>query len=79
MSMIPECHKNKQYSGLKVAFRSGAVMGLTGVGLGLPDIALWRLSSVHIGGKDRSGHTAEDSEAALDVAEGYVAAGHAEI
>ncbi len=30
-------------SGLKVAFRSGAVMGLTVVGLGLLDIALWYL------------------------------------
>jgi len=30
-------------SGLKVAFRSGAVMGLTVVGLGLLDIALWFL------------------------------------
>ena len=29
--------------GLKVAFRSGAVMGLTVVGLGLLDIALWFL------------------------------------
>ena len=28
-------------SGLKVAFRSGAVMGLTVVGLGLLDIAIW--------------------------------------
>ena len=28
-------------AGLKVAFRSGAVMGLTVVGLGLLDIALW--------------------------------------
>lgn len=28
-------------SGLKIAFRSGAVMGLTVVGLGLLDIALW--------------------------------------
>ena len=28
-------------SGLKVAFRSGAVMGLTVVGLGMLDIALW--------------------------------------
>ena len=30
-------------AGLKVAFRSGAVMGLTVVGLGLLDIALWYL------------------------------------
>ena len=30
-------------SGLKVAFRSGAVMGLTVVGLGLLDIAIWFL------------------------------------
>ena len=30
-------------SGLKIAFRSGAVMGLTVVGLGLLDIALWFL------------------------------------
>ena len=30
-------------SGLKVAFRSGAVMGLTVVGLGLLDIAIWWL------------------------------------
>ena len=28
-------------SGLKIAFRSGAVMGLTVVGLGLLDIAIW--------------------------------------
>ena len=36
-------------SGLKVAFRSGAVMGLTVVGLGLLDIAIWWfiLSSVY--------------------------------
>ncbi len=36
-------------AGLKVAFRSGAVMGLTVVGLGLLDIALWWLvlSSVY--------------------------------
>ncbi|MBR1868560.1 MAG: sodium-translocating pyrophosphatase [Bacteroidales bacterium] len=30
-------------SGLKIAFRSGAVMGLTVVGLGLLDIAIWYL------------------------------------
>ena len=30
-------------AGLKVAFRSGAVMGLTVVGLGLLDIAIWRI------------------------------------
>lgn len=34
-------------SGLKVAFRSGAVMGLTVVGLGLLDIALWYLILNH--------------------------------
>ena len=28
-------------AGLKIAFRSGAVMGLTVVGLGLLDIAIW--------------------------------------
>ena len=33
--------RNSLDSGLKVAFRSGAVMGLTVVGLGLLDIALW--------------------------------------
>ncbi len=33
--------QNSLNSGLKVAFRSGAVMGLTVVGLGLLDIALW--------------------------------------
>ena len=33
--------RNSLNSGLKVAFRSGAVMGLTVVGLGLLDIALW--------------------------------------
>ena len=34
-------------SGLKVAFRSGAVMGLTVVGLGLLDIAIWWLILNH--------------------------------
>ena len=34
-------------SGLKVAFRSGAVMGLTVVGLGLLDIALWYIILNH--------------------------------
>ena len=33
--------RNSLNSGLKVAFRSGAVMGLTVVGLGLLDIACW--------------------------------------
>jgi len=33
--------KRSLNSGLKVAFRSGAVMGLTVVGLGLLDIAIW--------------------------------------
>lgn len=33
--------RNSLDSGLKIAFRSGAVMGLTVVGLGLLDIALW--------------------------------------
>ena len=33
--------RNSLNSGLKVAFRSGAVMGLTVVGLGLLDIAIW--------------------------------------
>ena len=33
--------RNSLNAGLKVAFRSGAVMGLTVVGLGLLDIALW--------------------------------------
>ena len=35
--------KNSLNSGLKVAFRSGAVMGLTVVGLALLDISLWYL------------------------------------
>ena len=34
-------------SGLKIAFRSGAVMGLTVVGLGLLDIAIWFLVLSH--------------------------------
>jgi len=34
-------------SGLKIAFRSGAVMGLTVVGLGLLDIAIWFLVLNH--------------------------------
>ncbi len=33
--------RNSLNAGLKVAFRSGAVMGLTVVGLGLLDIAIW--------------------------------------
>src|SRR5690606_19276536 len=33
--------KNSLNEGLQVAFRSGAVMGLTVVGLGLLDICLW--------------------------------------
>ncbi len=37
-------------SGLKVAFRSGAVMGLTVVGLGLLDIAIWWLILTHFVG-----------------------------
>lgn len=39
--------KNSLNSGLKVAFRSGAVMGLTVVGLGLLDIAIWYLVLQH--------------------------------
>ena len=34
-------------AGLKIAFRSGAVMGLTVVGLGLLDIALWFIALNH--------------------------------
>ena len=34
-------------AGLKIAFRSGAVMGLTVVGLGLLDIAIWFLVLNH--------------------------------
>ena len=36
-------------SGLKLAFRSGAVMGLTVVGLGLLDISLWYIILHHSG------------------------------
>ncbi|MDR0969022.1 MAG: sodium-translocating pyrophosphatase [Lentimicrobiaceae bacterium] len=39
--------KNSLNSGLKVAFRSGAVMGLVVVGLALLDIALWYLILDH--------------------------------
>ena len=35
--------RNSLNSGLKIAFRSGAVMGLTVVGLGLLDISVWYL------------------------------------
>jgi len=38
--------------GLRVAFRSGAVMGLTVVGLGLLDIALWFVILKTFGGED---------------------------
>ena len=38
--------------GLRVAFRSGAVMGLTVVGLGLLDIALWFLILNYFGGEN---------------------------
>ena len=39
-------------NGLRVAFRSGAVMGLTVVGLGLLDIALWFVILKTFGGED---------------------------
>ena len=39
-------------SGLKLAFRSGAVMGLTVVGLGLLDISLWYLILDHFIGAE---------------------------
>lgn len=39
-------------SGLKLAFRSGAVMGLTVVGLGLLDISVWYLILDHFIGAD---------------------------
>ncbi|MCX7779273.1 MAG: sodium-translocating pyrophosphatase [Patescibacteria group bacterium] len=40
-SRTAEAAKKSLSSALKIAFRSGAVMGLTVVGLGLLDIALW--------------------------------------
>ena len=39
--------KNSLNNGLKIAFRSGAVMGLTVVGLALLDIALWYIALNH--------------------------------
>ena len=42
-------------SGLKVAFRSGAVMGLTVVGLGLLDIAIWFIALVVLNYFDQDG------------------------
>ena len=39
-------------SGLRIAFRSGAVMGLVVVGLGLLDIALWVISLSYVYGSD---------------------------
>lgn len=39
-------------SGLKIAFRSGAVMGLTVVGLGLLDIAIWFIVLSYFYGND---------------------------
>jgi len=44
--------RNSLDKGLKVAFRSGAVMGLTVVGLGLLDIALWFLILNKFGGEN---------------------------
>ena len=38
--------------GLRIAFRSGAVMGLVVVGLGLLDIALWFIALSHVYGSD---------------------------
>ena len=43
---------NSLNSGLKLAFRSGAVMGLTVVGLGLLDISLWYIVLDHFIGVD---------------------------
>ncbi len=39
-------------SGLRIAFRSGAVMGLVVVGLGLLDIALWFIALSYVYGSD---------------------------
>lgn len=39
-------------SGLRIAFRSGAVMGLVVVGLGLLDIALWFITLSYVYGSD---------------------------
>ncbi|MDR2145466.1 MAG: sodium-translocating pyrophosphatase [Tannerella sp.] len=47
--------QNSLNDGLKVAFRSGAVMGLTVVGLGLLDISLWFIVLNHFIGDD-GGH-----------------------
>ncbi len=44
--------KNSLNSGLKVAFRSGAVMGLTVVGLALLDVSVWFLILDHFVGPD---------------------------
>ncbi len=44
--------KNSLNSGLKVAFRSGAVMGLTVVGLALLDVSVWFLILDHFIGPD---------------------------
>ena len=40
-------------SGLRIAFRSGAVMGLVVVGLGLLDIALWFIALSYVYGTDQ--------------------------
>lgn len=47
--------KNSLNDGLKIAFRSGAVMGLTVVGLGLLDISCWFIVLNHFIGDD-GGH-----------------------
>ena len=41
-------------SGLRIAFRSGAVMGLVVVGLGLLDIALWFIALSYVYGSDHA-------------------------